>query len=161
MATSLSILRLRKAPSRRDRRWCSTTANGSWAAAGSSRSLTRQHAPMARRSFPDPFSARSAPRALNGSLPMRIFIYELISAGGLGDDMPTSLRSEGATMLRAVVADFERILGVKALTLLANDFPESIGRNCHRVAAVDEPRAFRDIAVQADTALIIAPEFDN
>jgi len=92
---------------------------------------------------------------------MRIFIYELISAGVLGDDVPSSLCREGAAMLRAVVEDFERVLGVKTLTLLANDFPESIGRDCRRVGDADEPQAFRDLAVQADAALIIAPEFDN
>jgi predicted ATP-grasp superfamily ATP-dependent carboligase len=64
-------------------------------------------------------------------------------------------------MLRAVVEDFERVLGVKTLTLLANDFPESIGRDCRRVGDADESRAFRYLAVQADVALIIAPEFDN
>jgi hypothetical protein len=92
---------------------------------------------------------------------MRVFIYELVSAGGLGADVPASLRQEGAAMLRAVVEDFERVLGVKTLTLLANDFPESIGRDCRRVGDADESRAFRYLAVQADVALIIAPEFDN
>ncbi|MCI0681845.1 MAG: ATP-grasp domain-containing protein [Gemmataceae bacterium] len=92
---------------------------------------------------------------------MRIFIYELISAGGLGGDVAASLRTEGAAMLGAIVDDFERVPGVETLTLLAGDFPESIGRNCCRVAAADESRAFRYLALQADAAVIVAPEFDS
>lgn len=43
---------------------------------------------------------------------MRIFIYEHVSAGGLGDDAPPSLRREGEAMLAAIAADFQRIPGV-------------------------------------------------
>lgn len=92
---------------------------------------------------------------------MRLFIYELISAGSLGPDVPQSLRNEGAAMLAAAVEDFEQIPGVHALTLLAEDFAGSIGRHLRRTTLADEPRAFHDIAVSADAALIIAPEFDD
>lgn len=92
---------------------------------------------------------------------MRLFIYELISAGGLGDDVPASLRREGAAMLAAIVEDFERIPGIHVATLLAGDLAESVGRHCRRIDAADEPKAFREVAVDADAALIIAPEFDD
>jgi len=92
---------------------------------------------------------------------MRLFIYELISAGGLGADVPPSLRREGAAMLAAIVEDFERISGIHALTLLSDDFDGSIGRQCRRASAADEPQAFRRLAAQADAALVIAPEFDD
>src|SRR5881628_3406718 len=92
---------------------------------------------------------------------MRLFIYELISAGGLGPDAPASLRREGAAMLSAIVEDFERISGVHVLTLLANDFDGTIGRHCQRTTSADEPHAFRRLAAEADAALIIAPEFDD
>ena len=92
---------------------------------------------------------------------MRLFIYELISAGGLGADVPLSLRQEGAAMLRAIVEDFERVSGVHVLTLLAGYSTNLIGQHCRRIAAADEPRAFRDLAADADAALIIAPEFED
>src|SRR5262245_9569321 len=92
---------------------------------------------------------------------MRLFIYELISAGGLGGNVPGSLRREGAAMLSAIVEDFESIAGIQVLTLLADDFDGSIGRHSYRTSAADEPRAFRRLAAQADAALIIAPEFDD
>lgn len=92
---------------------------------------------------------------------MRIFIYELISAGGLGNDVPPSFRQEGAAMLSAIVADFEAIPGVETLTLLAHDFEGSIGRHGQRVAASREPDLFRTLASQADAVLIIAPDFDD
>jgi predicted ATP-grasp superfamily ATP-dependent carboligase len=92
---------------------------------------------------------------------MRVFIYELISAGGLGATIPASLRREGAAMLQAIVTDFQRVAGVDVLTLLADDFSESLGARCRRVAAAEEAPAFGELAAAADAALIIAPEFDD
>jgi predicted ATP-grasp superfamily ATP-dependent carboligase len=92
---------------------------------------------------------------------MRLFIYELISAGGLGDDVPASLRREGAAMLSAIVEDFERIPEVNVITLLSDRFDRSIGRHCQRTSVADEAAWFRRIAVDADAALIVAPEFDD
>jgi tyramine---L-glutamate ligase len=91
---------------------------------------------------------------------MRILIYELITAGGLGEKVPASLRQEGAAMLRAVVQDFERIPGVEVLTLIETRLP-SIGRCCRSVGSAEEAQAFRALAGDADAALIIAPEFDD
>jgi hypothetical protein len=92
---------------------------------------------------------------------MRLFIYELICAGGLGSDVPESLRREGAAMLQAIVEDFDRIPELKVYTLLAEGFSSRVGRHSHRAAPADEPHMFREVAVQADAALIIAPEFDE
>ena len=75
---------------------------------------------------------------------MRIFIYECVSAGGLGRDVPESLRREGAAMLNAVALDFRRLPGVDVVTLA----PESSA-------------AFADTAGSCDWSLVIAPEFDD
>ena len=71
---------------------------------------------------------------------MRLFIYELISAGGLGADFPASLRNEGAAMLAALVADFARVPNVEVFTLLAHDFQRSLGHRSRRVAGERLPR---------------------
>jgi predicted ATP-grasp superfamily ATP-dependent carboligase len=68
---------------------------------------------------------------------MRIFIFESISAGELGDDVPASLQREGAAMLSAVAADFARIPSIEVVTAKKVSGPFF------------------------DFALIIAPEFDN
>ena len=91
---------------------------------------------------------------------MRLLIYELITAGGLGDDVPDSLRREGAAMVSAAVQDFERIAGVEALTLVAQG-GTPLGRHCRLIAPRDEAKAFGDLAASADAALVIAPEFDD
>lgn len=52
---------------------------------------------------------------------MRIHIYEHVTAGGLGADVPASLRCEGQAMLDAVVADFQRIPGVELTTAKGPD----------------------------------------
>jgi predicted ATP-grasp superfamily ATP-dependent carboligase len=89
---------------------------------------------------------------------MRIFIYELVSAGGLGDAAPRSLRREGWAMLTAVAADFQRVPDVQVVTLLDGNCPEALGDHCHRCRPDDEPAAFRAVARTADHALIIAPD---
>jgi predicted ATP-grasp superfamily ATP-dependent carboligase len=63
---------------------------------------------------------------------VRLFIYEHLSAGGLGPAAPASLRCEGAAMLRAVSEDFARVPGVQ----LSSE-------------------------ADADAVLVIAPEFDD
>lgn len=64
---------------------------------------------------------------------MRIFIYEHVSAGGLGPDVPASLLREGEAMRTAVTVDFRRVPGVELV----------------------------DCARAAEFSLIIAPEFDD
>lgn len=73
---------------------------------------------------------------------MRIFVYEHVTAGGLGAEVPASLQSEGRAMLDAVVADFRRIAGVEV----------------HSDCAAD---GFRAQSALSDWTLVIAPEFDN
>src|ERR1019366_4990532 len=68
---------------------------------------------------------------------MRIFLYESMSTGDLGDDVPASLQREGAAMLGAISADFARLPGNEV------------------VAAKKVSGPFFDFA------LIIAPEFDD
>ncbi len=76
---------------------------------------------------------------------MRIFLYECISAGGLGPDVPDSLRREGGAMLAAVVADFRRLRGVEVVT----------------IADETEHGVFEEAAAGCDWTLVIAPEFDE
>lgn len=73
---------------------------------------------------------------------MRILIYECVSAGGLGRDVPDSLAREGRAMLKAVVDDFQRLPGVEVVTLAS-------------------PDAFADTAATCAWTLVIAPEFDD
>jgi predicted ATP-grasp superfamily ATP-dependent carboligase len=74
---------------------------------------------------------------------MRIFIYECISAGGMGTRVPDSLRREGAAMLDAVVADFQRLPNVGVVTMRSDS------------------EDFRELAARSDWTLVIAPEFDE
>jgi predicted ATP-grasp superfamily ATP-dependent carboligase len=74
---------------------------------------------------------------------MRIFLYECICAGGLGCDVPASLRHEGHAMLEAIVWDFQQLGGIEVVTLL------------------DEEARFANCALSCDWTLVIAPEFDD
>src|SRR4051794_33295079 len=73
---------------------------------------------------------------------MRIFVYEHISAGGLGPDNPASLLREGRAMLDAVADDFGRVPGVSVVT-------------------PDHGGDFRARVRTTDATLVIAPEFDD
>lgn len=92
---------------------------------------------------------------------MRIFLYECISAGGLGADVPDSLRREGWAMLSAIADDFMRMPDVTVATLLDDRLTRSLGHDCTRIAWPDEPACFRDVAARCDWTLVIAPEFDD
>lgn len=72
----------------------------------------------------------------------RVFVYECVSAGGLGINVPASLLREGRAMRDAVAADFERISGVEVITL-------------------DHDEAFAQTARNCEWTLVIAPEFDD
>jgi tyramine---L-glutamate ligase len=72
---------------------------------------------------------------------MRVFVYEHVSAGGLGPDMPASLLREGQAMLDAVCADFRRLPEVEVVTAAHGQF--------------------RETAANCDWTLVIAPEFDD
>src|SRR5438094_908252 len=92
---------------------------------------------------------------------MRVFIYELLSAGGLGPDAPASLRREGWAMLAAVAEDFACLPDIHVSTLLDQRCPEPPGHHCRRIDPAQEPATFRDCAARADATLVIAPEFDD
>jgi predicted ATP-grasp superfamily ATP-dependent carboligase len=72
---------------------------------------------------------------------VRLFVYEFVSAGGLGASAPESLRCEGEAMLQAIADDFAQLPDVQVTT-------------------VDE-RTLREGAADADATLIIAPEFND
>jgi predicted ATP-grasp superfamily ATP-dependent carboligase len=91
---------------------------------------------------------------------MRLFVYELLCAGGLGPT-PPSLRREGWAMLSAVAEDFARVPGVEVWTLLEESALPDVGHLCHRAAASTEACRFRTLAARADATLVIAPEFDE
>ena len=74
---------------------------------------------------------------------MRIFLYECICAGGLGREVPASLRHQGHAMLEAIVWDFQRLGGIEVVTLF------------------DEERRFAESAASCNWTLVIAPEFDD
>jgi predicted ATP-grasp superfamily ATP-dependent carboligase len=72
--------------------------------------------------------------------PMHVFIYEHITAGGLGPDAPASLLREGRAMRDAIAADFARVPGVEG-EIVADDGLRRAG--------------------EADGTLVIAPEFGD
>jgi predicted ATP-grasp superfamily ATP-dependent carboligase len=90
---------------------------------------------------------------------MRLFIYESLSAGGLGSNPSPSLRAEGRAMLTAAAADFARVADVS--TLLIDSAPTISGIGCMRTTYAEEPRRFLDAIDDSDAVLIIAPEFDD
>ena len=92
---------------------------------------------------------------------MRLFIYEVVSGGGLGSDPPESLRREGMTMLRAAASDFCRVQGIHVGTLLDDRHAEPIGHECRRKQSHLPFDDFHGCVVQADTVLVIAPEYQD
>ena len=90
---------------------------------------------------------------------MRLFLHELVCAGGLGD-APDSLRAEGMAMLAAVAVDFAAA-GVEVATLLTAGAPEIPGIRCERGPLADERRNFDRLISESDATLVIAPEFDE
>lgn len=86
---------------------------------------------------------------------MRVFVYELTCACA----SHAGLRTEGAAMLTALLADFASLPDVEPITLLAEDLP--LPPCCRAVRSSDEISRFRELAVAADATLVIAPEFDD
>ena len=77
---------------------------------------------------------------------MRVFVYEHVSAGGLGPGAPASLLREGRAMLDAVAGDFARVPGVEEVWAPAHPISEA---------------GFVHGASLSHCTLIIAPEFDG
>ena len=90
---------------------------------------------------------------------MNLFLYESISAGGLGPAPPASLGAEGWAMLTAALADFAAL--ARITTLLAPTCSDIPGVRCERTSFQDEPQRFRELIAANDAVLVIAPEFDN
>ncbi|HYH67724.1 MAG TPA: ATP-grasp domain-containing protein [Urbifossiella sp.] len=74
---------------------------------------------------------------------MKVFVYEYLTARGLGSD---PMYREGRAMRDAVAADLAALPGCEVVTL---------------DNAPDEPAAFAARAATADWSLVIAPEFDG
>ncbi|MFO0969152.1 MAG: ATP-grasp domain-containing protein [Gemmataceae bacterium] len=91
---------------------------------------------------------------------MRLFIYEMASAGGLGE-ASAALRGEGWAMLGALVEDFMQVPGVEVVTLLDTGAERALGHVCHKTDSTKEREAFRAAARDADLTLVVAPEFDD
>jgi predicted ATP-grasp superfamily ATP-dependent carboligase len=89
---------------------------------------------------------------------MRLFLYEYLSAGGLGKHAPLSLLNEGAAMLAAALADFGRIPGVEVVGLVDQSLSGAWGPVCQRTSADQELEHFRRLIRQTDATLVIAPE---
>src|SRR4051812_33815867 len=72
---------------------------------------------------------------------MRVFVYEFVTAEGLGLEVSESLGREGAAMLAAVRGDFQRL---------------------PRIQLYEKgPDTFSQTAARCDFTLVIAPEFDD
>ncbi len=92
---------------------------------------------------------------------MKLFVFELISAGGMGPEPPAGLLTEGLVMLKALVEDFERVPGVETVTLLNRTWGVTVGKACRHIGPGEERHAFMEQVALADAVLIIAPEFDD
>jgi len=96
-------------------------------------------------------------------LPMRIFVYEHITGGGMLDDpQVAALAPEGEMMLRALVDDLMLIPGVEVTVLRDARLPGDLPATIHSVGKADAfwP-IFRRAAGEADAVWPIAPEQDG
>ncbi len=97
---------------------------------------------------------------------MRIFVGEYVSGGGLAhqalDEIPLSLRQEGAAMLRAIVSDLSEVaetvvpLDPRFSTLLSDAF-ETVRIDAQETLWGQWIAAARE----CDAALVVAPESDG
>jgi predicted ATP-grasp superfamily ATP-dependent carboligase len=93
---------------------------------------------------------------------MRIFVGEYVCGGGLAglplDQIPNSLRNEGAAMLRAIVSDLSEF----ASTIVPADPRLEIETECQDTVAMDPTQPiwaqWVNAAQGCDAALIVAPE---
>jgi predicted ATP-grasp superfamily ATP-dependent carboligase len=98
---------------------------------------------------------------------MRVLVHEYLSTGALaGRPGADSLAREGLAMLGAVLADLSACRGVEVVTLAAPGLVGAVRQSApaaevHPVGPGDEEPAFRWLARRCDSALVIAPEFDD
>jgi hypothetical protein len=76
---------------------------------------------------------------------MKLFVFEWISAGGMGAETPPELRTEGWQMLSALVEDFDRVGNVETLTLIERSCPRRLGRVCGRLGPGEERAGFQEM----------------
>ncbi|WDI42368.1 ATP-grasp domain-containing protein [Bremerella sp. P1] len=101
--------------------------------------------------------------------PRSVFVYELITGGGLysvpGSPAPSgSLLKEGTAMLAAVVEDFAAIEGMSVTVLRDSRLPTLSVAAAEQIAVEGiegERAAFRDAVKSTQATLVIAPEFDG
>ncbi|HUG67199.1 MAG TPA: ATP-grasp domain-containing protein [Pirellulaceae bacterium] len=102
-------------------------------------------------------------------MPLKIFLYEFITGGGMfsvaTDEIPAgSLLREGAAMFDGLVRDLVRIphTDVVALRDARLTIPVATEVKCYPVAnRADESSRFDSLAADADWTIVIAPEFDH
>ncbi len=98
---------------------------------------------------------------------MKIFLYEFITGGGLlGSDDPLtpSLFEEGAAMISALAADFCALQETQVSALRDRRFTDFHLPGCQVQdvgSSEEERRQFHRLASEADSVVIIAPEFDD
>jgi len=96
---------------------------------------------------------------------MQIFVYELISGGGLlgtGGSLPASLLHEGAAMRAALVADFAALPDAEVVTTQDSRCRDPTPRQTQVVTDPNvECDVFRRLAAHADWSVVVAPEFDG
>ena len=98
---------------------------------------------------------------------MHIFLYEWITGGGLVEEpspLPASLLTEGAAMLTALAADFNRVDGTKVTVLRDMRLDDLVLPDCEVVEVHSSSHHWDEIerlSAEADHTLAIAPEFDG
>lgn len=92
---------------------------------------------------------------------MRVFVYEHLCAGGLGDHFAPSLLAEGWAMLAAVLTDLDQLPWLGTTTLLDDHSELEWKKQSWNRVRVERRKSFSELARRADATLIIAPEFDE
>ncbi|HEX3599209.1 MAG TPA: ATP-grasp domain-containing protein [Lacipirellulaceae bacterium] len=98
---------------------------------------------------------------------MRIFVYEWATGGGLVEEpgpLPATLVREGAGMIGALVADFQRMPGCRVVAFRDPRIVQLALGNCELIEVLsrfEHDEEFERVAVSADATILIAPEFDG
>src|SRR5579871_6980954 len=99
---------------------------------------------------------------------MRLFVSEFACGGGCRDaSLHASLAREGPAMLRAILADCQRIPDLEIVTTwdarCGEFFFDSFERlEVHRVdGPAEETQCFDELVVSSDATWLIAPEFEQ
>ena len=95
--------------------------------------------------------------------PASVLVFEHVTGGGLaGRDLPPSWASEGRAMLRAIVADFAALPGVRVMTTVDPRVPFEPPEGVEVLTlAWGETSPIGRLAGEVDFTLLIAPESDD